>query len=258
MAFASPCRVPNEQQPGSLATLKARMRALEQGRSEGPGRILRLGVAAIDRLLPGGGLAATRVHEVVGVSARDGAAAAFTLALIARLLSQTPGPVLWCGRYLDLHGPGLAAFGIDTARLILARTRDTTETLWAMEEGLRSARLAAVVGELTRSIDLTASRRLQLAAENGETTGLLLRPVDAGDGTPSAVETRWRVVSMLGAPATENLGVGRTAWRLGLERCRGGAQGEWMVELDDATGDLALAAAVCDRSARPAPFRLAV
>src|SRR5258708_142926 len=204
MAFAMPCHAepandrlgldrPDPTRPGSIAALKARVRRLEKGRALDASRTVPLGVAAIDRLLPGGGLAQARVHEVVGDgSERDGAAAGFTLLLIARLMRRVPGRVLGGGRHLDLNGPGLARLGIDTPRLILVRARETTDTLWAMEEGLRTAGLAAVAGELTRPIDLTQSRRLQLAAEAGGATGLSLPPARPGAGTPSAVEARWR------------------------------------------------------------------
>ena len=246
-----------DPQPDTLAQLKRRVRALEQGRSLEAARVVKLGLAAIDDHLPAGGLASARVHEVVG-DGGDGAAVGFTLALIARLMLAAEGPVLWCGRHLDLHGSGLARLGVDTRRLIMARAREATDCLWAMEEGLRSSGLAGVVAELPRPLDLTQSRRLQLAAEAGATTGLVLRTAAAETASPSAVETRWRVAALSGAPSDEGVGVGRTAWRLGLERCRGGTSAEWIVEMDDATGDLALAAAVRDRPARPAPLRLAV
>jgi protein ImuA len=249
---------PAEPIPETLSRLKRRVRALEQGRAlEAGGGAVPLGLAAIDTHLPAGGLALARIHEVTGDGA-DAAAAGFLLALMARLMRATPGPVLWCGRHLDLHGPGLARLGIDTRRLILARARDSADILWAMEEGLRSTGLAGVVAELMRPLDLTQSRRLQLAAEAGGTTGFVLRSLTAERASPSAVETRWRVAARPGSASLEGVGVGNTAWQLALERCRGGRTADWMVELDDATGDLALAAAVHDRSARPAQIRLAV
>ena len=85
---------------------------------------------------------------------------------------------------------GLAAFGLGPERLILVRAREGREVLWAMEEALGSGRAALVVGEVRR-LDWTASRRLQLAAENGATPALL---VNGGDheAAPGAL-TCWRV-----------------------------------------------------------------
>ena len=50
--------------------------------------------------------------------------------------------------------------------------------LWAMEEGLRSGAVSAVLGEVA-TVPPIALRRLQLAAETGGATGLLLRPPGA-------------------------------------------------------------------------------
>ncbi len=61
-----------------------------------------------------------------------------------------------------------------------------------MEEGLRCPGMAAVLGE-TRAADLTAGRRLSLAAEKSGVPALLLR----GQPAPpqSVCTTRWRVAS---------------------------------------------------------------
>src|SRR5215469_14130796 len=84
------------------------------------------------------------------------------------------GTVLWCLSRPDLYGPGLAAHGLDPARLVLVRAPRDAEILWAMEEGLRSTGLAAVVGEVG-TLAAVASRRLQLAAERSGITAFLLR-----------------------------------------------------------------------------------
>src|ERR1700689_3738640 len=107
--------------------------------------VLPFGVAAVDRLLPGGGLALGALHEVSGVGPdeEDGAVpAAFVAGLVARL---DPGkPVLWCQSDADdLYGRGLAACGLLPERLILARARNAAALLWTLEEGLRSRALAA-------------------------------------------------------------------------------------------------------------------
>ena len=146
------------------------------GRWPRPSGVLPFGVAAVDRALPGGGLARGAVHEILGQGGdeEDGAAAAgFAAGILARL--GDGDAVLWCLRRPDLYGPGLAAHGLDPARLVLVPRRATTDILWALEEGLRARRgLAAVVGEVGR-LPMVASRRLQLAAERSGVTALLLR-----------------------------------------------------------------------------------
>ena len=82
--------------------------------------------------------------------------------------------MLWCLPRADLHGPGLAACGLDPGRLVLVRAARDAEILWAMEEGLRTPDIAAVVGEVSVLPPMT-SRRLQLAAEGSGIAAFLLR-----------------------------------------------------------------------------------
>lgn len=224
--------------PRDKAALAALLRPVETT----PARILPLGLPAIDAALPEGGLALGRLHEVLAEGGEAGTG--FALALLARIAGRT-GKILWCGASLrgpELYGPGLAAHGLDPAQVIFARTAPGPETLWAMEEGLRCQALAAVLGEV-EAIDLTATRRLQLAAERGGVTALALRrrprrptlagmaSAGAGHGLeprglePSAATTRWRVAPMPG-------GEDRTTrrWRVDLVRCRGGAPRDFVLE----------------------------
>ena len=60
-------------------------------------------------------------------------------------------------------------------RVIYAEAGKAATALLAMEEGLRHAGLAGVVGELSGRLTLTASRRLQLAAEQSGVTCFVLR-----------------------------------------------------------------------------------
>jgi protein ImuA len=234
--------------PALIAALRRRIEAIERPApcfEVAP--VLAIGAAAVDRALPGGGLAPAALHEIQG----GGAATAFAAALAARRLDQgVAGPVLWCRAAAGLYPPGLAGFGLEADRLILVRGRNDRELLWALEEGLVSGRLAVVVGEVRR-LDLTASRRLQLAAEAGGGMALLLRP-DAADGASAAL-TRWRLESAPSGPASGHPGVGAVRLWARLVRCRGGAVGDWLLEWDDATHTFNLAAVLGDRPAHPRP-----
>src|ERR1700731_865626 len=68
--------------------------------------VLSFGIKAIDRHLPGGGLALGALHEVAGGGdgAIDGAAAALFTAGIA---ARTRGRVLWCVVRQDLFAPAI-------------------------------------------------------------------------------------------------------------------------------------------------------
>jgi protein ImuA len=241
-----------------LEALRRRLEALERTGRE-PRGVLPFGLQALDRTLPGQGLALGTLHEVAGIGAEEeegAVAAAFLAGILARLRPERP--VLWCLAGDDLYAPGLAAAGLDPARLILARVRRPAELLWAMEEGLRSPGLAAVVGEV-ETLTLPASRRLLLAAEASGVTGFALRRWRDGAMAarqrlmPNAAETRWRVAPLPGDVAAGLPGLGRPRWRLELWRCRGGVPASFILEGCDATGHVALAAALADRSAALRP-----
>jgi protein ImuA len=240
-----------------LALLRQRLAALERaGRQHRA--VLPFGLAPVDKLLPGKGLALASLHEMAGLEGEgeDGAvAAAFLAGILARLRPRQP--VLWCLGESDLYAPGLAAFGLNPKRLILARARSSQEVLWAMEEGLRCTTLAAVVGEVD-VLSLPASRRLMLAAESSGVTGFVLRRWRNGETAarrlaPNAAQTRWHIAALPGEVSAGEPGVGRARWRVELWRCRGGVPGSWMMEAADATGHVSLVVALADRSpARPA------
>ncbi len=274
--------------PASLTALRQRIREIERPAGQA---VLPFGVAAIDRILPGGGLALGAVHEIVGQDGdeEDGAViAGFAAGILARLGtregnrgrfrrslsapgggegwgevgdSRTPPTslVLWCLKQPDLYGPGLREHGLDPMRLVLAVARRDDELLWAIEEGLRTgpaAGLAAVVGEIGR-LPMVASRRLQLAAEHSGITTLLLRrwrtaaEAAAERDRPSAALTRWRIAA-LPSPAEGKSRVGTPRWQVELLRCRGGVPGTWIVEAADATGHVSLSAELADRPVAPA------
>jgi len=244
--------------------LRERIRRIERPTAAIHG-VLPFGIAAIDRVLPGGGLARGALHEILGAGGdeEDGAlAAAFAAGILGRLAAERSlagdGVVLWCLPRPDLYGPGLAAHGVDPARIVLVRAPRDAEILWAMEEGLRAPGIAAVVGEVG-TLAAVASRRLQLAAERSGITAFLLRRWrDGGQAArervlPNAAITRWRIAAVPSQPPRGEPGVGRSRWRVELLRCRGGEPASWEVEKADATGHVSLAAALADRPAAPVP-----
>jgi protein ImuA len=191
----------------------------------------------LDRLSRGG-LARGALHEIVAASPGDASAASgFALALAARFAAaRKAAPILWI---VETHAeaetgapyaPGLAAHGIDPARLVVVSTRDGRESLWAMEEALKCGALAAVVADIWRlkPYDLTASRRLVLAARKSGTPGLLVPAGAAGrvGSLSSAAWTRFEVRAMPGfhaASAGARMPLpGRAAWAVRLARIRAG------------------------------------
>ena len=237
----------------SLEALRAEIAAVERSHRKATGSIP-FGVAALDTQLPAGGLRLGALHEVAGggPGAVHGAAAVL---FVAGVLTRMEGPVLWCLRQRDLFAPALAGVGLHPERVIYAEAADEKGVLAVLEDGLRHGGLAAVVGEIG-GLAMTASRRLQLAAEEGGTTAFAVRrwrtPSAAADyGQPTASVSRWRVSAL---PATREVVaglMGRPRWLVEMMRCRGAQACEWEVEACDETGRLALPAELALGSLAP-------
>lgn len=129
-----------------------------------------------------------RVHEVEGLGA-------MAFVLYQAQLSQ--GPIIWL--QLDRHDRDLMPVGLPqgiVARLQLVRCSSEEDLLWATEESLRSDAVDLVISCPSKALGLTAGRRLQLAAEAGASTGLML--IKAGQGS-NAAETRWQCTPVAGS-----------------------------------------------------------
>jgi len=177
------------------------------------------GAAAIDRLLPGGGLRHGMLVEWLGGMWSSGVeqewsrgveeqwsskakhnksysttpllhySSACTLSLLAaREACREGGALVVIDRQQTFYPPAAVAWGIDLNRLIVIRPRSARDELWAAVQSLRSPAVAAVWGMIDR-LDSRAFRRLQLAAQAGRTLGLLLRPPSAR-GQPSWADVR--------------------------------------------------------------------
>ncbi len=241
-----------------LDVLRARIARIERRGAARVGAPLRFGLAAIDRHLPGGGLASGALHELAGDGPDVEHATAATL-LLAGLLARRRGPVLWALARCDLFAPALAAAGLHPDRVIFAEAGRAV--LATMEEALRHPGLAAVVGEV-QTLGLTASRRLTLAAETSGVPAFALRRSRTAAGPalaePNAAATRWRVAALPARPQVPDVpGIGRALWQLDLVRCRGGVPATWIVEACDAQGRIRLAADAGDRQAAPPVRRTA-
>lgn len=160
-------------------------------------------------------LALGRVHEATGLGRR-----VFACGLVAEL----GGAVLWVqqGKQAEMiYPPGATRF-FDPARLVMVRPTEHLPVLQVMEEALRSGAAPLVVGELDEAPDLTASRRLQLAAGTGGGRGLCLVP--EGKLCSNAAETRWRCAPMPGG------GAARQNWE--IVKNKKGRLGQWDVAWD--------------------------
>ena len=148
-------------------------------------RRLPTGFAALDAVLPGGGWPQDALTEIL--PARTGIG---ELRLVLPALAQLSCRDQWIAWIAPPHFPylpALAAAGIEPSRMLLVHSRTEADALWAMTQALRSGSCSAVLA-WPRQANNRTLRRLQLAAETGETWGFLFRPPQAaGSSSPAAL-----------------------------------------------------------------------
>jgi len=241
-AERNPGGSPDCQPNQMVGALRRRIAAIEGTRlDDGRRHAVRLGIAAIDAAL-GGGLALGAVHEVAPAApVHLGAAFGFALALAgyaqrARQAARQAGDVVWIETVFAAaetgkpYGLGLEAFGLASARVLVVRVPRPIDALWAMEEALACRGVAATIAELTHgSADLTATRRLALAARDGGSLGLLVH--HRASPHPIAAMTRWRTAAAA-SRADAFGGLGHPAFDLALTKNRHGPCGRWTILWD--------------------------
>jgi protein ImuA len=219
-----------------IAMLKTQLASVAGGgQLSAQGRIA-TGHQSLDTAL-GGGLARGRVHELFAAETGDGPSAAGFAVMLALLAAEPGEPILWLrteeaerigGR---LHGPGFAELGGDPDSLVLGIAPDTRALFKGAADSARCAGLKALIVEFRgkcAALDLTASRRLALAAEQSGATLFMLR-IDA-EPVPSAADTRWAVVAVP-SRALDAEAPGAPTFEIELLRRRAGPSGmRWRLE----------------------------
>lgn len=101
---------------------------------------------------------------------------------------KEPGWIAWVAPPFQPYAPALQQCGIDLSRMLIVRPKDDSELLWSAEQALSSGTCAAVL-LWPDKLDDQASRRLQLAAEKGDSWAIAFRPLTARQ-QPSAAALR--------------------------------------------------------------------
>lgn len=225
-----------------IKLLRSRIAAVERQRAVavsafGPA-LVPTGHAGIDAAT-GGGIMRGRLHEVFAASLEDSGSAGGFAAMLGVLMAGAGSTIFWLreksaeARGGCLHAPGLAELGLDPGRVVLGVMDDALGLLRVAAEVVRCPDVAVAVIELwrmPRALDLTASRRLAVAAEGSGVTALMLR-ADAAPA-PSAAHSRWSVAAAAAAPL-EAQAPGHPTLAVNLLRQRGGAADRgWQVEWD--------------------------
>jgi protein ImuA len=142
------------------------------------------GFAELDAWLPGGGWPAGAITEIhvdrTGIGELQ-----LIMPAAARLTRSGRWLALIAPPYVP-YAPALMGHGVKLSRLMLVRTTSAEDSLWACEQALRSQTCGAALAWLDR-IHERALRRLQLAAESGNSSLLLFRPARAAPSSPAAL-----------------------------------------------------------------------
>lgn len=166
---------------------------------------LSTGFETLDAHLPGGGWPLGVLTEILYPGEGVGEVQPLLPAL-ARL-SHGERWIAWVDPPLIPYAPALAAYDIRLDHLLWIRTDKAQDSLWALEQSLRSGTCAAVLGWPARCDDRSL-RRLQLAAEHGQALAVLYRPLES-EREPSPAALR---LSIQSTPQ---------GWSLNVVKCRG-------------------------------------
>ena len=149
------------------------------------------GLPVLDRQLMGGGWPRRALTELL-VSGKGAYALELLLPALAGWSRQAARWIALIAPPWLPYAPALQARGVALNRLLLIDASGRREGLWALEQTLRSGDCSAVLA-WPRGTDRRALRRLQLAAEAGDSSGFLFRPL-AVAAEPSPAPLRLRVM----------------------------------------------------------------
>jgi cell division inhibitor SulA/protein ImuA len=180
----------------TLHTLLSDARVWRAGRpSQAAIASLPTGYPALDRELAAAGWPAAALTEILLDRAGCGELRLVMPALAA--LSQQRDDLahrwlMWIAPPHVPYAPALCAAGVNLDRVMVVHANDHLDVLWAAEQSLRSGNCAAVLAWVRHASDRKL-RRLQLAAAEGGSWGILFRPGSAAaQPSPAALRVLLR------------------------------------------------------------------
>ncbi|PWT71025.1 MAG: SOS cell division inhibitor SulA [Proteobacteria bacterium] len=131
------------------------------------------GFDELDAQLPGGGWPRAAITELL--LNQHGIGELRLLVPALERLSRTESWLVLVAPPFLPYAPGFESLGVNLSRLVVVKTRSDGESLWAAERCLRAVSCAAVLA-WPGSASQQALRRLQLAAEEGKSFGVMFGP----------------------------------------------------------------------------------
>lgn len=219
-----------------LTALRRDIASLNAGNSPAASRSsFALGVKAIDHVFRQG-IQHGAIHEIFAEEVGDaGAATGFAIALVLRA-APDQSPILWLEEDFATqeHGfpyaPGLSCIGLDPQRVVIVRCPTPQDVLKAAADSLGLRGTGAVIvapWSNPKCLDLTASRKLLLLAQQTDIPAFLLRL--GAEPRESAATTRWLVRSSASQSSNANA-PGNPVFDVALIRNRHGTTGQWILQ----------------------------
>ena len=251
-----------------LAKLSSEVRSLElSGCQASDQAAISTGCQAMDACLPNNGYTAGSIIEYLRATSGCGAGYLALAAASAALQAAVDKYLVIVDSHQQFYPPALRSHQIALPQVIWVRPENQLDTVWVIDQALRTSSVAAVIADI-ENLDQREARRLQLAAQHGGGLGLLLRGLSARH-LPSWAEVQWVVRSMLPTRPAVNQVPETTGGRpladpvrsieVQLARLRAGRAGaRLLLDLDTSNGTLHPAQRQrnhYERHQRPMPHR---
>lgn len=186
------------------------------------------GLGALELCFPHATFPTGTIHEFLAENSEQIAASeGFITGLLAKLMEKG-NACIWISKNRRLFPPAMDKFGVNVQNIIFIDLVKEKEILWVMEESLKCEGLAAVIAELS-DLDFAQSRRLQLAVEKSQVTGILLRK-EPKRKSSTACTVRWQVKPQPSELPDGMPGVGNPRWEVTLLKVRNGQTGSFLIQ----------------------------
>jgi protein ImuA len=186
------------------------------------------GLGPIENAFPNRVFPTGALHEFISTRPEFTAAIGGFIAGIMQTLMEKGGVCVWVSYTRRIYPPALKRFGVDSDRIIFIDVAREKDVLWVTEEALKCQGIAAVICE-TRLLSFMESRRLQLAIEQSQVTGFILRK-DVKVFNTTACTARWTVKPLRSKLRPGMPGVGHPRWQVDLLKVKNGQPGSWTLE----------------------------
>lgn len=257
--------MPEQPRLDTIQKLAQQLRRIERGQPKRASiKAISTGLSVLDDLLPDKGIQPGSIIEWLSPGPGSGAG---TLAfLIAAHQMGDEGMLVIIDPQANFYPPAAANLGIDLERVVVVRSHNTKDMLWALEQTLRCAGVTVAICHLDH-LDDRIFRRLQLATEIGGGLGLFLRP-DRFLEQPSWADVRLRVrwqepeirdqnaLLSLTAPCSLVPAPSLRLLQLELLRCRSNGDNKTiLIGIDDETGSVRLVSKLASATSFPREAR---